>query len=98
VGETRLIRCYDGQHASCCGIDRHARSRHLCAVDAWGQVGADRNLPVPLALAVWLARQPRYEGRLSAVSLRPSAQMLTRRDEEHVPDPLPQPELTSLGN
>jgi hypothetical protein len=38
-----------------------------------------------VALAKWLAKQPRWEGRLSAVSLSPIAQALARLDEEHAP-------------
>jgi transposase len=39
-----MIRYYDGQHASDCGIDRHARSLHVCVLAAQGQVVLDRNI------------------------------------------------------
>jgi transposase len=39
-----MIRYYEGQHASYCGIDLHARSLHLCVLDATGQVTLDRNV------------------------------------------------------
>jgi hypothetical protein len=36
---------------------------------------------VHAALALWLAKQPRWEGSLSAVSLSPIAQALARLDD-----------------
>jgi transposase len=39
-----MIRYYDGQHAWYCGIDLHARSLHLCILDANGQVALDKNI------------------------------------------------------
>ena len=39
-----MIRYYDGQHASYCGIDLHARSLHVCILDAKGQVVLDKNI------------------------------------------------------
>jgi hypothetical protein len=49
---------------------------------------------VHAALALWLARQPRWEGSLSAVSLSPIAQARARLDQELDPDPA---EAASVG-
>jgi hypothetical protein len=50
-------------------------------------------LVVHLALARWLAMQPRYEGGLSAVSLSPIARALARLDDEDASDE----RLTAVG-
>jgi transposase len=51
-----MIRYYDGQHASYCGIDLHARSLQLCILDASGKVALDRSIPAnPAALLAALA-------------------------------------------
>jgi transposase len=39
------MRFYTGQHRFCAGIDLHARSMHVCVLDAAGTVVYDRNLP-----------------------------------------------------
>jgi hypothetical protein len=52
---------------------------------------------VHLALARWLASQPRWEGTLSATSLSPIAQALARLDEEHSPGALPEESLASTA-
>ena len=38
------MRFYTGQHRFYCGIDLHARSMHVCVLDAAGTVVYDRNL------------------------------------------------------
>src|SRR5262245_11595364 len=39
------MRFYNREHRFYCGIDRHARSMHLCVLDHAGSVVCDRNLP-----------------------------------------------------
>lgn len=39
------MRFYDRQHRFYTGIDLHARSMHLCVLDAQGNAVFDRNLP-----------------------------------------------------
>lgn len=94
-------RLYKGRTA----VERvNARLKIFWGVDDGNVVGARRFhghvgvvMVVHLALAQWLAKQPRWEGRLSAVSLSPIAQALARLDEECAPDSLPDQELTSVG-
>jgi hypothetical protein len=52
---------------------------------------------VHLALAVWLAKQRRWEGSLSAVSISPIAQALAQLDAEQSPEALPEEALASTG-
>jgi hypothetical protein len=52
---------------------------------------------VHLALARWLAQQPRYEGSLGVVSLSPIAQALARLDDEHSSGALPEEALAGSG-
>jgi transposase len=40
-----MMRFYDRQHRFYAGIDLHARTMHLCVLDAKGAVVLDRNLP-----------------------------------------------------
>jgi transposase len=50
------MRVYTQQHRFYCGIDLHARSMHLCVLDAAGQVVLDKNLAArPEALLKALA-------------------------------------------
>ena len=39
------MRFYQGQHGFYCGIDLHARTMHVCVVDAEGQTREHENLP-----------------------------------------------------
>ncbi len=39
------MRCYVQEHRFYCGIDRHARTMHLCILDQAGKVVFDRHLP-----------------------------------------------------
>jgi transposase len=43
--ETIMIRFYQRQHGFYAGIDLHARTMHVCVLDATGTVVLDRNLP-----------------------------------------------------
>src|SRR5215471_12141017 len=43
--ETMMIRYYDGRHGFYAGVDLHARTLHLCVLDAKGQVVQDVNVP-----------------------------------------------------
>jgi hypothetical protein len=77
----------------------NARLKIFWGVDDGNVVGARRFhahvgvvMVVHLALAKWLAKQPRWEGTLGAVSLSPIAQALARLDDEHADCP-PQHEL-----
>jgi hypothetical protein len=40
-----MMRFYDHQHRFYAGIDLHARTMHVCVLDAAGTVVLDRNLP-----------------------------------------------------
>src|SRR2546421_12239611 len=40
-----MMRFYDRQHKYYAGIDLHARTMHLCVLDAKGNVVFDSNLP-----------------------------------------------------
>jgi hypothetical protein len=75
----------------------NARLKIFWGVDDGNVVGARRFaahvgvvMVVHVALARWLAQQPRYEGSLSVVSLSPIAQALARLDEEFSPEPSPE--------
>jgi transposase len=39
------MRCYNRQHRFYGGVDRHARTMHVCVLDHDGNVGGDKNLP-----------------------------------------------------
>lgn len=77
-------RLYKGRTA----VERvNARLKIFWGVDDGNVVGARRFhahvgvvMVVHAALALWLAKQPRWEGSLSAVSLSPIAQALARLD------------------
>jgi hypothetical protein len=87
-------RLYKGRTA----VERvNARLKIFWGVDDGNVVGARRChahvgvvMVVHLALARWLAKQPRWEGSLSAVSLSPIALALTQLDEEHSPEVCPE--------
>jgi hypothetical protein len=91
-------RLYKGRTA----VERvNARLKIFWGVDDGNVVGARRFhahvgvvMIVHVALARWLAKQPRWEGRLSGVSISPIAHALARMDEENAPDFLPQQEFT----
>jgi hypothetical protein len=78
-------RLYKGRTA----VERvNARLKIFWGVDDGNVVGARRFhahvgvvMVVHAALALWLAKQPRWEGSLSAVSISPIAQALARLDE-----------------
>jgi hypothetical protein len=78
-------RLYRGRTA----VERvNARLKIFWGVDDGNVVGARRFhahvgivMVVHAALALWLAKQPRWEGSLSAVSLSPIAQALARLDD-----------------
>lgn len=77
----------------------NARLKIFWGMDDGNVVGARRFhahvgvvMVVHAALALWLAKQPRWEGSLSAVSISPIAQMLARLDDQ---EPLPTQEPAS---
>jgi hypothetical protein len=86
-------RLYKGRTA----VERvNARLKIFWGVDDGNVIGARRFhahvgvvMVVHMALARWLAKQPRWEGTLGAVSISPIAQALARLDEEHAGRPLP---------
>jgi hypothetical protein len=94
-------RLYKGRTA----VERvNARLKIFWGVDDGNVVGARRFhahvgvvMVVHLALARWLAKQPRWEGSLSAVSLSPIAQALARLDEEYAPASIPEQERISVS-
>lgn len=89
-------RLYKGRTA----VERvNARLKIFWGVDDGNVVGARRFhahvgvvMVVHAALALWLAKQPRWEGSLSAVSISPIAQALARLDDQ---EPLPGKEPVS---
>jgi Transposase DDE domain len=95
-------RLYKGRTA----VERvNARLKIFWGVDDGNVVGARRFhahvgvvMVVHAALALWLAKQPRWEGSLSAVSISPIALALARLDDEHSPGPLPQVAPASSGS
>jgi hypothetical protein len=77
----------------------NARLKIFWGVDDGNVVGARRFhahvgvvMVVHVALARWLAKQPRWEGSLSAVSVSPIAAALARLDEEFAAGSLPEQE------
>ncbi len=94
-------RLYRGRTA----VERvNARLKIFWGVDDGNVVGARRFhahvgvvMVVHLALARWLAKQPRWEGSLSAVSISPIAQALAHLDEECASVSLPQQEFATVG-
>ena len=92
-------RLYKGRTA----VERvNARLKIFWGVDDGNVAGARRFhahvgvvMVVHAALALWLAKQPRWEGSLSAVSVSPIAQALARLDGEFAPDHPPEQERTS---
>ena len=91
-------RLYKGRTA----VERvNARLKIFWGVDDGNVVGARRFhahvgvvMVVHAALALWLAKQERWEGTLGGVSVSPIAQALARLDKEQRPEPLP--ELASV--
>jgi hypothetical protein len=94
-------RLYKGRTA----VERvNARLKIFWGIDDGNVIGARRFhahvgvvMVVHLALARWLAKQPRWEGSLSAVSLSPIAEALARLDEECAPVSLPEQEVAAVG-
>jgi hypothetical protein len=101
----RATKQFERRYKGRTAVERvNARRKIFWGVDDGNVVGARRFhahvgvvMVVHLALAVWLAKQPRWEGSLSSVSLSPIAQALARMDEECAPDSLPDHDLTSVG-
>jgi hypothetical protein len=93
----RATKQFERRYKGRTAVERvNARLKIFWGVDDGNVIGARRFhahvgvvMVVHLALAVWLAKQPRWEGTLSAVSLSPIAQALARLDEDHSPEPLP---------
>jgi Transposase DDE domain len=93
----RATKQFERRYRGRTAVERvNARLKLFWGVDDGNVVGARRFhahvgvvMVVHLALARWLAGQPRWEGSLSSVSLSPIAQALARLDEEYAPDPLP---------
>ena len=94
-------RLYNGRTA----VERvNGRLKIFWGVDDGNVIGARRFhahvgvvMVVHLALARWLAKQPRWEGCLSAVSVSPIAQALARLDDECAPVSLPEQEVAAVG-
>jgi hypothetical protein len=90
-------RLYKGRTA----VERvNARLKIFWGVDDGNVVGARRFhahvgvvMVIQVALARWLAKQPRWEGGLGGVSISPIAQALARLDEERSPESLPEEAL-----
>lgn len=101
----RATKQFERRYKGRTAVERvNARLKIFWGVDDGNVVGARRFhahvgvvMVVHLALAVWLAKQPRWEGSLSAVSLSPIAQALARLDDECVADTLPEHDLPSVG-
>lgn len=101
----RATKQFERRYKGRTAVERvNARLKVFWGVDDGNVVGARRFhahvgvvMVVHLALAVWLAKQPRWEGSLSAVSLSPIAQALARLDEECAPGPLPEEAAASTG-
>jgi hypothetical protein len=97
-GTKQFERRYKGRTA----VERvNGRLKIFWGIDDGNVVGARRFhahvgivMVVHLALAKWLAKQPRWEGTLGAVSLSPIAQALARLDEEHAGETPPEPAVT----
>jgi hypothetical protein len=93
----RATRQFERRYKGRTAVERvNARVKVFWGVDDGNVVGARRFhahvgvvMVVHLALAAWLAKQPRWEGSLSRVSLSPIARALARMDEECAPDSLP---------
>jgi hypothetical protein len=91
----RATKQFERRYKGRTAVERvNARLKLFWGVDDGNVVGARRFhahvgvvMVVHLALARWLAQQPRWEGSLSAVSLSPIAQALAELDEEHSPGP-----------
>lgn len=101
----RATKQFERRYKGRTAVERvNGRLKIFWGVDDGNVVGARRFhahvgvvMVVHLALARWLAKQPRYEGSLGAVSLSPIAQALARLDEEYALDTLPDPVPTSIG-
>jgi len=101
----RATKQFERRYKGRTAVERvNGRLKIFWGVDDGNVVGARRFhahvgvvMVVHLALALWLAKQPRWEGSLSAVSLSPIAQALARLDEEHSPGPLSEEAQPSPG-
>jgi hypothetical protein len=101
----RATKQFERRYKERTAVERvNARLKLFWGVDDGNVVGARRFhahvgvvMVVHAALAVWLAKQPRWEGSLSAVSLSPIAQALARLDEEHSSGLLPEEIPASPG-
>jgi hypothetical protein len=90
----RATKQFERRYKGRTAVERvNARLKIFWGVDDGNVVGARRFhahvgvvMVVHLALARWLASQPRWEGTLGQVSLSPIAQALARLDEEHAGD------------
>ena len=91
----RATKQFERRYKGRTAVERvNARLKVFWGVDDGNVIGARRFhahvgvvMVVHLALARWLAKQPRWEGTLSAVSISPIAQALAELDEEHPPRP-----------
>ena len=91
----KFERLYKGRTS----VERvNARLKIFWGVDDGNVVGARRFhahvglvMVVHAALALWLAKQPRWEGTLSSVSISPIAQALARLDAEAAGEDEPNP-------
>jgi hypothetical protein len=94
----RATKQFERRYKGRTAVERvNARLKIFWGVDDGNVIGARRFhahvgvvMVVHLALARWLAAQPRWEGTLGGVSLSPIAQALARLDEIHSPEPLPE--------
>jgi Transposase DDE domain len=86
----RATKQFERRYKGRTAVERvNGRLKIFWGVDDGNVVGARRFhahvgvvMVVHVALARWLAAQPRWEGRLSGISLSPIAQALRRLDEE----------------
>jgi hypothetical protein len=94
----RATKQFERRYKGRTAVERvNGRLKVFWGVDDGHVIGARRFhahvgvvMVVHLALALWLAKQPRWEGSLSAVSLSPIALALARLDEEHSTPSLPE--------
>jgi hypothetical protein len=90
----RATKQFERRYKGRTAVERvNARLKIFWGVDDGNVVGARRFhahvgvvMVVHLALAKWLAKQPRWEGALGQVSISPIAQALARLDDEHAGD------------
>jgi hypothetical protein len=97
----RATKQFERRYKGRTAVERvNARLKVFWGADDGNVVGARRFhahvgvvLVVHLALAWWLAKQPRREGTLGAGSLSPIARALARLDEQHAGESPPDQEL-----